>query len=35
MKPWRIHSDNGQEFLNGHLKRFCTEAQIEFTRSRP
>ena len=35
MKPWCIHSDNGQEFLNSHLRRFCSAAQIKFTRSRP
>lgn len=35
MKPWCIHSDNGQEFLNAHLKTFCSSSQIRFTRSRP
>lgn len=35
MKPWGIHSDNGQEFLNAHLKTFCSSADIQFTRSRP
>lgn len=35
MKPWGIHSDNGQEFLNGHLKRYCASYNIRFTRSRP
>ncbi|MFN3505667.1 MAG: transposase family protein, partial [Caldimicrobium sp.] len=31
----RIHSDNGSEFINAHLQRFCRERGIEFTRSRP
>jgi transposase InsO family protein len=35
MKPWAIHSDNGQEFLNAHLKSYCSTAGIQFTRSRP
>ena len=35
MKPWGIHSDNGQEFLNAHLKTYCGTAGIQFTRSRP
>jgi len=35
MKPWGIHSDNGQEFLNAHLKTYCSTAGIYFTRSRP
>jgi transposase InsO family protein len=35
MKPWGIHSDNGQEFLNAHLKTFCHSSQFQFTRSRP
>ncbi len=30
-----IDSDNGSEFINGHLVRFCEEKQITFTRSRP
>lgn len=30
-----IDSDNGSEFLNAHLVRFCTQEQITFTRSRP
>jgi len=30
-----IDSDNGSEFINGHLFRFCEEKQITFTRSRP
>lgn len=35
MEPWGIHSDNGQEFLNAHVKTFCNSNQIKFTRSRP
>jgi hypothetical protein len=30
-----IDSDNGGEFLNVHLVRYCTQEQITFTRSRP
>jgi hypothetical protein len=30
-----IDSDNGSEFINNHLKRFCEEHQLTFTRSRP
>ena len=30
-----IDSDNGSEFINNHLLRYCTEAKITFTRSRP
>lgn len=30
-----IDSDNGSEFINGHLLRYCTEQHITFTRSRP
>ena len=30
-----IDSDNGTEFLNAHLVRWCTHEQITFTRSRP
>lgn len=29
-----IDSDNGSEFINHHLFRFCTEGEITFTRSR-
>lgn len=29
-----IDSDNGSEFINNHLFRYCTEHQITFTRSR-
>lgn len=35
MKPWGIHSDNGSEFMSNHLRRFCKEHQISFSRSRP
>jgi transposase InsO family protein len=30
-----IDSDNGSEFINDHLLRWCTEQKITFTRSRP
>jgi len=30
-----IDSDNGSEFINHHLKRFCDNNKIQFTRSRP
>ena len=30
-----LHSDNGSEFMNGHLVRFCHTRGITFTRSRP
>ncbi len=30
-----IDSDNGSEFINDHLFRYCREHQITFTRSRP
>ncbi len=30
-----IDSDNGSEFINNHLFRYCTENKIMFTRSRP
>ena len=30
-----IDSDNGSEFINRELKRYCVEQQITFTRSRP
>lgn len=30
-----IDSDNGSEFINDHLLRWCTENKITFTRSRP
>ena len=30
-----LDSDNGSEFLNAHLVRFCTQEQLPFTRSRP
>jgi hypothetical protein len=30
-----IHTDNGSEFLNDHLVRYCTTERIAFTRSRP
>ena len=30
-----IDSDNGSEFINQHLLRWCVSQQITFTRSRP
>lgn len=30
-----LDSDNGSEFLNAHLVRYCTAEKITFTRSRP
>lgn len=30
-----IDSDNGGEFINAHLVRFCTDQKITFTRARP
>jgi hypothetical protein len=30
-----IDSDNGGEFINNHLLRFCNDRKISFTRSRP
>jgi hypothetical protein len=30
-----IDSDNGSEFLNAHLVRYCTAQHLTFTRSRP
>jgi len=31
----RLHSDNGSEFINAHVQKFCKDMGIEFTRSRP
>lgn len=30
-----LDSDNGSEFINQHLVRFCQQREIQFTRSRP
>jgi len=30
-----LHSDNGSEFINHHLLRYCQQEQLTFTRSRP
>ncbi len=30
-----IDSDNGSEFINGHLYGYCQDRQIQFTRGRP
>ncbi|MCS7215967.1 MAG: transposase family protein [Thermodesulfovibrio sp.] len=35
IKVKRIHSDNGSEFINAHVQRFCEQSQIQFSRSRP
>jgi transposase InsO family protein len=35
MVPWGLHSDNGSEFMSGHLTCFCKERNLSFTRSRP
>lgn len=32
--PWGIHSDNGPEFLNDQLARFCQKENLAFSRSR-
>ncbi|MDN5362893.1 MAG: hypothetical protein PWP70_1940, partial [Moorella sp. (in: firmicutes)] len=34
-RPWGLHSDNGVEFLNDQLLRFCEGNNLTFTRSRP
>ncbi|MBW6454459.1 MAG: DDE-type integrase/transposase/recombinase [Trueperaceae bacterium] len=31
---WGLHSDNGAEFLNNHLVRYCRQHAIEYHRSR-
>jgi hypothetical protein len=36
--PFALHgidSDNGSEFINGHLYGYCQDRQIQFTRGRP
>lgn len=34
--PWQeIHSDNGTEFINWHLLKYCERENLEFSRSRP
>jgi hypothetical protein len=35
MRLLGLDSDNGSEFLNAHLVRFCAQEEITFTRSRP
>jgi hypothetical protein len=35
MRLLGLDSDNGSEFLNAHLVRYCVQEQITFTRSRP
>lgn len=33
-RVWGLHSDNGAEFLNNHLVRYCQRHAIEYHRSR-
>jgi len=34
--PWKeVHSDNGTEFINWHLYRYCEKEKLKFSRSRP
>ena len=34
--PWKgAHADNGTEFINWHLYRYCEKEKLEFSRSRP
>ena len=35
VKVKKIHSDNGSEFINSFVKKFCESNNIEFTRNRP
>jgi hypothetical protein len=35
MRLLGLDSDNGSEFLNAHLVRYCTQQELTFTRSRP
>lgn len=35
VRPWGLHTDNGQEFLNHQLLSFSRQHGLEFTRSRP
>jgi hypothetical protein len=32
---WGIDSDNGSEFINWHVGRWCHQRELQFTRSRP
>ena len=32
---WALHTDNGSEFLNGHLVKFAKQNKLFFHRSRP
>ena len=32
---WGLDSDNGSEFINWHLQRWCKQRQIQLTRGRP
>jgi hypothetical protein len=31
----KLHSDNGSEFINAHVQRYCREMGIQSSRSRP
>lgn len=33
-QPWGLHSDNGSEFLNDQLVKFCRSNDFDFSRSR-
>jgi len=35
VKVKKIHTDNGSEFINSFVKKFCQKNDIEFTRNRP
>lgn len=35
IKVKKIHTDNGSEFINSYVEKFCRENGIKFTRSRP
>lgn len=35
IKIKKIHTDNGSEFINSYVMKFCRERDIKFTRSRP
>lgn len=35
IKIKKIHTDNGSEFINSYVKKFCEGNDIRFTRSRP
>jgi hypothetical protein len=35
LQYWESFSDNGAEFIDAHLRNYCDDHQITFTRSRP